>query len=127
MNQAVIGLGSNIAPEKNIREAIRLIGQAHPIVGTSTIVTTQPIGYEDQPDFLNGVVRINTKMGLKGLDAWLRCLEGRLGRVRTKNKYGPRTIDLDIVVWNGEIIDKDVHERDFLKQGVLEVWPNLIL
>ena len=52
-------------------------------------------------------------------------LESQLGRVRSADRYAPRPIDLDIIVWNDEIIDEDVHERDFLSRSIQEVLPNL--
>ncbi len=53
----------------------------------------------------------------------LREIESGLGRVRTGNKNGPRTIDLDILVWNGEVVDDDVYEREFLKTSIRELLP----
>ena len=50
-----------------------------------------------------------------------------LGRQPGKHHYGPRTIDLDLVVWNGEIIDEDLYTRDYLREAVLAVWPELKL
>lgn len=125
MNQVAIGVGSNIEPEKNVAEAIHLIGRTHRVVGKSQLVKTKPVGYSDQSDFLNGVIRIETDLDVEALTTWLRNLEDRLGRVRMENRYGPRTIDLDIVVWNGKIVDEDVYRRDFLRQGLREVWPDL--
>ena len=127
MNRVVISLGSNVEPEKHMQKAKEQIGLQHRILAESAIVKTEPIGFTDQPQFLNGAVLIETKMDRRELNEWLHQIEDQLGRVRGPNKYGPRTIDLDIVVWNGEVIDEDVGKRDFLKKSVLEVWPDLIL
>jgi 2-amino-4-hydroxy-6-hydroxymethyldihydropteridine diphosphokinase len=125
INQAVIGVGSNIDPQANIERAVAEIGKAHRVTAVSQWVRTKPVGFVDQPDFLNGAIRIETTFDLPQLRAWLRELESLLGRVRTDNKSGPRTIDLDVVVWNGRVIDEDFHRRDFLRKAVLEVWPEI--
>ncbi len=127
MNRAVISFGSNIDPEIHIRKARERIGLQHRVLAESTVVKTKPIGFTKQPNFLNGTVLIETDTDFSELDKGLRQIEDQLGRVRGPNRYGPRTIDLDIVVWNGEVIDEDVRKRDFLKKGVLEVWPDLII
>ena len=127
MNQVVVGLGSNINPEKNIQLAIKEIDLHHNIISESEIVETEPIGFLDQDNFLNGALLVETKFGMEKLKHWLRDVENKLGRIRTSNKNGPRTIDLDIIVWNGEVIDEDVYSLDFLKESVLEVLPELNL
>jgi 2-amino-4-hydroxy-6-hydroxymethyldihydropteridine diphosphokinase len=57
----------------------------------------------------------------------LKELESKLGRVNTDNRYGPRTIDLDILVWNGEVVDEEVYEREFLRKSIKELLPDLDL
>ena len=121
----VIGAGSNISPEVHIPLARERIRNAHTLIAESDWVLTQPIGFKDQRDFLNGVFLIETEMNRDELVGWLHQAETELGRVRTSNKNGPRTIDLDIVVWDGEIIDPDFKTRDFLRQAVYQVWPEL--
>ena len=86
---------------------------------------TEPIGFEDQPDFVNGVLLVDTDFGLEALEKWLHGLENALGRVRTQNRYRPRPIDLDVVVWNGKILDSDVFDREYLRRAVLQVLPDL--
>ncbi|NQT26059.1 2-amino-4-hydroxy-6-hydroxymethyldihydropteridine diphosphokinase [candidate division KSB1 bacterium] len=125
-NTAVIGVGSNIDPEKNIEHARTALVHTHQLIAESRFTQTEPIGYADQSPFTNGVWLIKTEMDKNKLTEWLHDLEGQLERVRTENKYGPRTIDLDVVVWNGQIVDSNVYERDYLKQAVLEVLPDLV-
>ena len=127
MNRAVIGVGSNIEPEKHVAEARQHIERQQRLLDESSFEWTQPVGFRAQPVFLNGVLLIETLMDQEVLEAWLHDLEDTLGRVRTVNKYGPRTIDLDIIVWNGQVVDEDVKQRDFLKRQVLEVMPDLLL
>ena len=125
MNQVVIGVGSNIHPAENIPKAKEKIQRSHRFIAESTFVETKPIGYADQSNFINGAFRIETELGYDDLKAWLLSTERALGRKRGKNRYGPRSIDLDIVVWNGRIVDDDFYDRDFLRNAVLEVWPDL--
>ena len=125
MNQAVIGIGSNINPDVYIPMALEIIRKTHRCQAESRFVETEPVGYTDQPHFINGTVRIETEMALHQLKKWCARIEESLGRVRTENKFGPRTMDLDIIVWNGKIVDRDFYTREFLKKSVLEVWPDL--
>ena len=59
------------------------------------------------------------------LKSWLKNLEKKLGRVRLENKNGPRTIDLDIIIWNREVVDNEVYEREFLLNSINELLPEL--
>ncbi len=59
--------------------------------------------------------------------SWLKNLEKKLGRVKSENKDGPRTIDLDIIVWNGKVVDSEVYEREFLINSINELLPELKL
>jgi 2-amino-4-hydroxy-6-hydroxymethyldihydropteridine diphosphokinase len=123
VHRVVISVGSNIDPEKHISAAREMIRREQRLISESRFVQTKPIGFFEQPDFSNGVFLIDTKMSRNELNKWLKGVENELGRVRTVNKYGPRTIDLDIVVWDGKIVNKDLIERDFLKTAVSEVLP----
>ncbi len=125
MNQAVIGIGSNIQPQANIEKAIKRIAESHRILNESRFVETEPLAGRDQPNYMNGAMLIQTSMGREELKSWLRELERELGRIRKSDRYDSRTIDLDIVVWDGEIVDEDVYEREFLKTAILEVCPGL--
>lgn len=79
--------------------------------------------YEKQNDFLNGLFHIQTPYKISEIEKRLKIIEAKLGRKRTKNKNGPRTIDLDIVVFNNQIIDDDVFKRDFLKNLIVDLFP----
>lgn len=121
MNTAVVGVGSNIEPEENVEKARVILEEEGLLAASSSFVKTKPIGFMDQPDFLNGAFLIKTEMGKEELAAHLRAVEDKLGRVRTENKFGPRTIDLDIVVWNRQVVDEDYRSRRFLKDAVDEL------
>lgn len=124
-NRVIIGVGSNINPEKNIGLAKTAIESAHELLKASSFVKTEPLGFKNQDKFTNGAFLIRTEMDLDELKSWLNNLESKLGRVKTENKNGPRTIDLDILVWNGEIVDGDVAERKFLRESIDELMPDL--
>ncbi len=118
MNAVILGVGSNIDPEKHIRMALELLSEIGQVEKVSQWVKTAPVGISDQPDFINGAVKITTSLEREALARYLKKLEERLGRDRSAPKFGPRTIDLDIVVWNGQITDPDYYTRDFLKKSV---------
>ena len=120
-----IGVGSNIAPRDSIAAAQVIMQQAFSGFRASQLVTTTPIGDSGQDDYLNGAFCIRTTWTEAQLTAWLKATETRLGRTRTTDRYGPRTIDLDVVVWDGKIRDDDFYGRDFLRKAVLEMLPNL--
>ena len=125
-NDVIIGFGSNINPAANIEKAIEKIKEKFLGVQLSRLLETEPLGFKDQDNFLNGAARFKTALSSDALKDWLFSVESDLGRIRTKNKNGPRPIDLDILVWNGEIVDKDVYKRDFLQTSINELSPGLI-
>ena len=118
VNSAIISIGSNIDAEANIAKMITYLREKVKIVKVTPLIKTKPIGIENQPDFTNGAVKIETLLPKENLNLLLKSIEDQLGRDRTGAKFGPRTIDLDIVVWNGEIVDNDYYTRDFLKESV---------
>jgi 2-amino-4-hydroxy-6-hydroxymethyldihydropteridine diphosphokinase len=121
LNTCIIGIGSNINPYENIREMLIILGGLVKILKTSSFIKTKPIGMKNQPDFLNGAVKVETSLGQAELKELLISIENQLGRDRSAPKFGPRTIDLDIVAWNGVIVDDDFYSRSFLQQAVKEV------
>ena len=125
MNQAIIAVGSNIDPQKNIALAREILAKDFELVAETDFVSTKPVGYTQQPDFLNGAVLIRTDLKLEPLRQHQKKIEDTLGRRRTILAFGPRTVDLDIVVWNGKLLDPDFYERDYLKKAVLELMPDL--
>lgn len=125
MNNVVIGIGSNIAPEENIKTARAILRQKYHVLAESKFVATKPIGNAAQPDFINGAVLIETTLGQEQLAAELKTIEQQLGRRVSEDKFAPLTIDLDIVVFNRGVTDQDFYSRDFLKNAVLEVLPTL--
>jgi len=125
MNKAIIGLGSNIDPEGNITKAREFLAGQFTILSESDFIPTKPVGFREQSDFINGAVLIETNMTLSPLKDSLKKLENLLGRKESDIPCGPRTIDLDIVVFNDDVVDNDFYERDFLKKSVLKLLPEL--
>ena len=116
MNDAIIAIGSNIEPKKNISQ-VEIILESQ-IVSKSPLLQTSPQGNTNQPDFLNGALRIKTTYNLHNMKAYLRGIEAALGRKRSADKNAPRTIDLDVVVFNGEIVNNDFYKYDFTRKSV---------
>jgi 2-amino-4-hydroxy-6-hydroxymethyldihydropteridine diphosphokinase len=123
MNDCIIGIGSNIEAGYHIKEMLRLLAADVDveIVQVSQMVQTKAIGITEQPDYTNGAVRIMTEMDLDELSSFLKQLEDQMGRIRTQKKYGPRNIDLDILIWNNQVVDPDYFTREFLRNSAAEL------
>lgn len=103
MTRVFVGLGSNLGDrEQTIRAAAALLGPHR----LSPIVETEPWGYADQPRFLNAVAELETELSPRELLDRLLAIERELGRVREGPRYGPRTIDLDLLLYGDEVIDE---------------------
>ena len=126
-HEVVIGLGSNIDPEANLEEAVQELKSRFKVSKRSQWTRTKPIGIQDQPDFYNGALLMETELEQQSLKKELKRIEDLLGRDRSLPKFGPRTIDLDILIWNKKVVDEDYYERDFLRKGVEEIIPDLEL
>ncbi len=105
------------------------------IVAVSSFRETEPVGVVDQPPFLNGAVEVETSLPPRALlDALLR-IEHELGRTRDGTRWGPRTIDLDLLVYAEEVIDEPglrvphprLHERRFALEPLAELRPELVV
>ena len=122
LNRAILLLGSNIDPEKNIFSAIDLLGKVR---RKSKIWKTESFGSKG-PDFLNLAVEIDTDLDKDRLKkSVIDCVEKTLLRVRTHDKNAPRTIDLDIITFNRVVIDDDVWSKAFVAIPVSELLPDL--
>jgi len=127
MNTAVISVGSNINPHFNIKIAEEIISRELNLIGSSSLIETEPIGFKDQDNFHNGAFLIETELDLKDFNAYLKKIETEIGRAKTSNKQGPRIIDLDIIIWNYKVVVYDVYERKFLQKSILELLPDFKL
>jgi len=120
-NTVIIGIGSNINAENNIRKMLEILKTKVKVLQISALIKTKPIGIINQPDFTNGAVKIKTDLNKTDLNKLLKNIEDKIGRDRAKPRFSPRCIDLDIVVWNGEIVDEDYYTRDFLQKSITEL------
>jgi 2-amino-4-hydroxy-6-hydroxymethyldihydropteridine diphosphokinase len=131
VTRAYVGLGANLgAREQTIRAAAALIGARR----LSRIRETQPWGVVDQPSFLNAVAVLDTDLSAQGLLELMLDVERRLGREREDGeRWGPRTIDLDLLLYGSELIDLPglhvphprLHERLFVLEPLHELVPDL--
>ena len=126
-HEVVISLGSNIDPEANLEQAVQELKSRFKVSKRSQWIRTKPIGIQDQPDFYNGALLMETELEQQSLKKELKRIEDIMGRDRSLPKFGPRTIDLDILIWNKKVVDEDYYERDFLRKGVEEIIPDLKL
>ncbi len=136
MARVFIGIGSNIEPEKNILAAVKMLKTLVKVVELSTFYQTPPMGNHDSPDFINGVALIETDISARELKfETLRSIEISLGRLRTENKYSPRTIDLDIMIYGDAVInepdliipDPDIYTRAFAAAPIAELDQSLVI
>ncbi|MEK4032093.1 2-amino-4-hydroxy-6-hydroxymethyldihydropteridine diphosphokinase [Methylocystis sp. IM3] len=136
MTRAYIGVGSNISPGANIKTAIRLLARQVRLVRFSTFYRTPAEGRPEQPDYINGVVVIETGLTPESLKhKVLRPIEHRLGRRRTDDTFAPRPIDLDLLLYGSQQVQttdlrlpaEDIEKRAFVAIPLSEVAPDLML
>lgn len=126
LHRALIALGSNIDAEENMTKVIGYLRELGTIENQTACICTKPLKFEAQPDFLNAALLLHTNLPLIQLQARLKQIELKMGRVRTVNKNAPRVIDLDVITFNGRIIDtKDMVELPFLAGFVKELQPEI--
>ena len=137
VTRAFVGIGSNLGDrERQIREALDLLAREPEIdvVAVSALRETEPVGYLDQPRFLNGAAALETELSARELLARLLEIERRLGRVRGEGpRFGPRTIDLDLLLYGDQSIDEPglqiphprLAERRFVLEPLAELEPSL--
>ncbi len=131
---AYIGIGSNLGDRAaNCRKAVDLLGRSLRLVRMSSLYVTEPVGYEDQGEFVNAVVAVATTLTPDNLLGLCRSIEDGMGRIRTV-RWGPRTIDLDILLY-GDLISADpgltiphprMTERRFVLAPLAEIAPEAV-
>jgi len=129
---AYVGLGANLGDrDASIRRAAELVGARR----VSTVRETEPWGYADQPRFLNAVAELETDEAPRALLDRLLEVERALGRTREGPRYGPRTIDLDLLLYGDLELDEPgltvphprLHERLFVLEPLAELAPELVV
>jgi dihydroneopterin aldolase/2-amino-4-hydroxy-6-hydroxymethyldihydropteridine diphosphokinase len=125
-NRAFISLGSNIEAERNLPAAVRRLAARCRLVAASPVYETRPVGTTDQPNFLNAAVLVETELQAGELKAEvLQAIEQALGRVRSEDKNAPRTIDLDISLFNDQVMtlgDRRIPDPEILEFAHI-AWP----
>ena len=135
MATAFVGIGSNLGDrETNLGRALDLLAaeEGIEVAAVSEIRETEPVGPVEQGPFLNGAARLETSLRPRELLECLLAVESRLGRVRDE-RWGPRTIDLDLLLYGGEQIDEPgltvphprLHERRFALEPLADLAPGL--
>ncbi|MDX2350547.1 MAG: 2-amino-4-hydroxy-6-hydroxymethyldihydropteridine diphosphokinase [Porticoccus sp.] len=121
LRPVIISVGSNIDPQKNIRLSHEVLDNETRLLAVADIIKTTPIGYTQQPDFLNTAYLIETNLEYDDFNAFLKSVEDRLGRERGAIKSGPRTIDLDIIVWGRNIVTQDYFNYEYVSTPVNQI------
>lgn len=133
-----IGLGANLtAPMAQLQRAIVALKQLpdSQLVAVSSFYGSKPMGPQDQPDYVNAVAAIDTRLLPEQLLDALQQIEQQQGRVRKAERWGPRTLDLDILLYGDHVISTDrltvphygLREREFVLYPLYEIAPTLSL
>lgn len=137
MERVWLALGSNLSqPLKQVGTAIEALKNLPytVIVACSSYYRSRPLGLQDQPDFLNAVVAMDTALTPEILLDYIQAIELRQGRTRKAHRFGPRTLDLDILLFGNCIISTynltvphyDMHNREFMLYPLAELSPGLL-
>jgi len=135
---AYVGLGANLGERREtIERAVELLAAAAgvDVLAVSSLRETDPVGFEDQPPFLNGAAAVATELSPRELLDVLLGIERHLGRTREGPRFGPRVIDLDLLVYGDAELDEPgltvphprVHERRFALEPLAELAPGLVV
>jgi 2-amino-4-hydroxy-6-hydroxymethyldihydropteridine diphosphokinase len=136
MTRVYIALGSNLAnPLHQVQSALNALTELPQttLIVTSSLYRTPPLGPQDQPDYLNAVVALDTDLSAENLLDHTQKIELEHGRVRKDERWGPRTLDLDILLFGDEIINTerltvphyDMKNRQFMLYPLAEIAPEL--
>ena len=133
LNTIYLSLGSNIEPESNLLAALEQLSVLADLVAVSSVWKTKPVGLTEQPDFLNAAAIVKSPLTAEQFkEDIITVIEQSLGRVRQVDKNAPRTIDIDIMLFNDQILDfggrhipdKEVLERAFVAIPLAELAPD---
>ncbi|ENA9697125.1 2-amino-4-hydroxy-6-hydroxymethyldihydropteridine diphosphokinase [Salmonella enterica subsp. enterica] len=136
MTVAYIAIGSNLAsPLEQVSAAVKAIGEIPQsrLLAVSSFYRTPPLGPQDQPDYLNAAVALETELSAEALLDHTQRIELQQGRVRKAERWGPRTLDLDIMLFGDEVINTerltvphyDMKNRGFMLWPLFEIAPHL--
>lgn len=126
LHRIYLSLGSNIGAEVNLPRAIQLLGEVGRIESISSVWESESVGF-DGPNFLNACVLFRTPHApVEFKEKVIRPIEARLGRVRSSEKNAPRTIDIDIVLYDEQPLNTDFWEYAFVVAPLAELIPGFI-
>jgi 2-amino-4-hydroxy-6-hydroxymethyldihydropteridine diphosphokinase len=124
-HSAILLIGSNIEPEINILQALDLLAERARVIARSRIWETKAVG-SNGPNFLNIAVHIETDLEPDEIKSTLiHPIENQLGRVRSEDKNMPRTMDIDTIFYDGQVIDENLWTKAFIALPVAELVPDL--
>jgi len=134
LNTAYLSLGSNIEPEENMVAAVKLLAKMTHLVAVSPVWESKPIGFTNQPSFLNAAAIVETGLDAEQLvENVAHTIEKRLGRIRQPNKNAPRTIDIDLILFDHQIFElnhrhipsPELLERPFVAIPLAAIAPDV--
>ena len=120
-NELIICLGSNINPENNIQKASLALQNLIEIIRKSKAMKTTCVGNKPMPDFINCLIQGKTPLNYQACKVMLKETERKLGRTTKMDNHSPRVIDLDLIIWNNKVMDKNVYEFDFIQVLLKEI------
>lgn len=138
MTKVYLGLGANLnQPIAQLENATRALA-AHPdltVVASSKLYGSKPMGPQDQPDYVNSVVLIETSLAPEALLDITQAIELEFGRVRKEERWGPRTLDIDVLLFGNELLNSErltvphygMKTREFVLYPLNEISPDLVL
>jgi 2-amino-4-hydroxy-6-hydroxymethyldihydropteridine diphosphokinase len=138
MPRAYVGLGANLGPrQETLEHAVELLAAADgvDVVAVSRFRDTEPVGVVDQPRFLNAAAAVETELGPRELLDLLLSIEAHLGRARDGTRWGPRTVDLDLLLYGDAVVDEPglrvphprLPGRRFALEPLVELDPELVV
>ncbi len=126
LRPAVLGLGSNIEPYCNLPRAVEMLEGQVKLVAMSRAWETPAVGHAGAPDYINAALLVRTTLDPPELKSRvIRPIEAALGRVRTQDKNAPRPIDIDLLLYDGQVLDPQIWRQAYLAVPVAELFPNL--
>lgn len=138
MTSACIGLGSNLGdPVRQVESAMDELARLPDtrLTARSSLYRSRPVGPQDQPEFINAVVRLETALTAFTLLQHMQAIENNHDRRRGGRRWGPRTLDLDLLLYGDEVVDTDelkvphpeMCRRGFVLQPLLEIAPDAVI
>lgn len=138
MTIAYVGLGSNLAgPERQLLDALHALAESTDVclLSCSSFYQSLPMGPQDQPDYINAVAKLDTSLAAHELLDLLQLIEQQQGRTRNAQRWGARTLDLDLLLFGQQQIDSErlkvphygLADREFVLYPLSELTPELIL